>query len=54
MSKLVPETKHHMEREISQLQFDARCAYLDGRVKRAKELNRRADALLRQVAKLAA
>jgi hypothetical protein len=35
------------EQEVRHLRFEARLAYLDGRVKRAKELNRRADKLER-------
>ena len=41
------------ERETSQLRFDAYHAYFDGRVKRAKELNRKADALARELRKAA-
>lgn len=36
---------------IAELRDDARWAYLDGRNARARELNRRADALARWVAK---
>ena len=38
-------TRDQDEREISRLRSEARFAYLDGRVKRAKELNRKADLL---------
>lgn len=39
---------HHTERKVEQLRYDARLAYLDGRTKRAKELNKRADDLARK------
>jgi hypothetical protein len=38
-------TKEQAEREINRLRSEARIAYLDGRMKRAKELNRKADLL---------
>jgi hypothetical protein len=31
------------EQDVERLRFDARLAYLDGRVKRAKDLNKQAD-----------
>lgn len=36
------------ERKVEQLRYDARLAYLDGRTKRAKELNKQADDLQRK------
>ena len=35
--------------DVGALRFEARCAYLDGRVARARELNRRADMIQRAV-----
>ncbi|MGG7534663.1 hypothetical protein [Rhizobium sp. 12,4] len=40
--------REDVERQIAQLRFEARLAYLDGRTKRAKELNKRADELARE------
>lgn len=37
------------EREVSRLRYEARLAFLDGRTKRAKELNKQADKLDRQL-----
>ena len=36
------------ELQIAQLRYEARLAYLDGRTKRAKELNKKADDLARK------
>ena len=36
---------YQMERESERLRYEARLAYLDGRTKRAKELNKKADML---------
>lgn len=33
------------EREVERLRYDARMAYLDGKTKRAKDLNKKADQL---------
>lgn len=37
-----------VEHQVSKLRSDAYYAYLDGRTKRAKELNRKADELARK------
>lgn len=37
-----------IEREVEKLRSDAYYAYLDGRTKRAKELNKKADELARK------
>lgn len=42
-------SKEQVEREVEKLRSDARYAYLDGRTKRAKELNKKADDLARSV-----
>ncbi len=38
-----------VQREVDKLRSDAYYAYLDGRTKRAKELNKKADKLSRSV-----
>lgn len=45
MKQLV--TPEQVRREVERLRYDARLAYLDGRNKRARELNKRADRLSR-------
>jgi hypothetical protein len=37
------------KREVERLRYEARLAFLDGRTKRSKELNNRADAMLRNI-----
>jgi hypothetical protein len=43
----VPLSLNDIAREANKLRYDAHLAYLDGRVQRARELNRRADGLER-------
>jgi hypothetical protein len=38
------------EQQVTQLRFEARLAYLAGRTKRAKELNKKADEIVRKSA----
>lgn len=44
------KVSHQTQRDVERLRFDARMAYLDGRTKRAKYLNRAADKLSRKLA----
>jgi hypothetical protein len=48
MRKPVQLTSKDRKMGVERLRFEARCAYLDGRNARAKELNRKADALYRE------
>ena len=52
MTKTIPLTRHHIEREVNRLRYEANLAYLDGRTKRYRELHKRADALEMKVRNL--
>lgn len=43
--------KDQTEREVEKLRSDARYAYLNGRTKKAKELNKKADKLAAELRK---
>ena len=44
--------RHHLEAKAERLRYDARLAFLDGRTKRARDLNKQADAVNAQARKV--
>jgi hypothetical protein len=48
MTKAIPQSRHHLEDEARRLRSEAHYAYLDGRTKRARALNKQADEMDRQ------